>query len=94
MIKMSFREAQLLALGAASLKGQKPEFVELNCLQKFYLGDMIEVIEIRLDCPCIVVRIADGPESYLEVKYLADKIVDACVDVLREFAEYLDTYNN
>ena len=93
MDKMTFREAQLLVIGALALKGRKANFVELNNLQVFKIGDVVEVIEIRLDTDCIVVKTADGPESYICVENFADRVIDECIDILREVAYNIDEYN-
>lgn len=93
MDKMTFREAQLLVIGAEALKGRNPKFVTLNNLQVFPIGDVVEVIEIRLDTDCIVVKTADGPESYICVDNLAERVVDECIDILREVAYFVDEYN-
>lgn len=91
---MTFREAQLLVVGAELLKGREvSKYVALNNLQKFKIGDVVEVVEIRLDSDCIVVRTAEGPESYICVDNLAEKVVDECVDILREVAYFIDEYN-
>lgn len=93
MDKMTFREAQLLVIGAEALKGRNVEFVTLNNLQTFKIGDVIEVVEIRLDTPCVVARTADGPESYINVEMLSEKVVDECIEILREVAFYVDEFN-
>ena len=90
---MTFREAQLLVIGAEALKGRKVEYVTLNNLQKFNIGDVIEVVEIGLDIPCVVVRAADGPESYIYVEMLSEKVIDECIEILREVAHNVDEYN-
>lgn len=80
-------------IGAEALRGRKVEYVTLNNLQTFKIGDVVEVIEIRLDKPCVVVRVADGPESYINVEMLSDKVIDECIEILREIAHYVDEYN-
>ena len=37
-----------------------------------------------------VVRMADGPESYCEIKMFAKWVIDECVEILREVAAYWD----
>lgn len=91
--KMTFREAQLLVIGAEATKGRKPECVTLNNLQVFQIGDLLQVTEIRIDSPCVIVKVAEGPESYLPVESLSEKVVDECIDILREVAFNVDEYN-
>ena len=86
MDKMTFREAQLLVIGVYALKGRKVKFVELNNLQEFKIGDNLTVVEISLEKQAIVVRIADGIESYILIEYLADQVVNECIGILREVA--------
>lgn len=89
MEKMTFREAQLLVKGARPA-GDKRTCVELNELQKFHIGDCVEVVEISLEYPAIVLRMADGPESYCEIKMFADWVIDECIEALREVAAAWD----
>lgn len=87
MEKMTFREAQLLVLGADVT--QHPDKVVLNNLQTFHIGDDIEVVEISLLIPAIVVRFGEL-ESYIPIKNLAEWVVDECITILREVADYYD----
>lgn len=80
-------------IGAEALKGRKVEYVTLNNLQKFNIGDVIEVVEIRLDTPCVVVRTADGPESYINVEMLSENVIDECIEILREVAFFVYEHN-
>lgn len=87
---ISFREAQLMVIGAESLQNRHPKFVTLNNLQKFNIGDCIEVVEISLDSDSIVIRVAEGPESYINVYNLSETIINECIRILREVANYVD----
>lgn len=91
MDKMTFREAQLLVIGAEALGGRKVKFVTLNNLQEFNIGDNLRVVEISLEHPAIVVRIADGVESYIGIDNLSDKVVDECIEILRDVAMEVDS---
>ena len=91
MDKMTFREAQLLVIGAEALGGRKVEFVELNNLQTFRIGDCAEVTEIRLDKPVINVRVAEGTNSYCNIDNFSDKVVDECIEILRDVAMEVDS---
>lgn len=93
MEKMTFREAQLLVIGAEARKGRKPECVTLNNLQVFQIGDLLEVTEIRLDSPCVIVTFVEGPASFIPVESLSEKVVDECIEILREVAFNVDEYN-
>ena len=64
--------------------------VELNNLQVFSIGDNVEVIEISLHEPVVVVRVAESVESYIPIDSLSEKVVDACIDILRETACNID----
>lgn len=88
MVKMSFREAQLMVLGADRL--HRHGSVELNNLQVFDIGDNVEVIEISLHEPVVVVRVAECMKSYIPIDSLSEKVVDACIDILRETAFNID----
>ena len=87
---INFREAQLLVYGACLHKGMQVDRVILNNLQKFHIGDVVEVVEIPLDKPCIVIECVECVQSYVYIKYLSDKVVDECIDILREYAKYID----
>ena len=91
MEKMTFREAQLLVIGSESER--KVEYIALNSFQKFSIGDTMMVVEIRLDNPCVVAQMADGPECYIPVENLSEKVVDECIDVMREVAWQNDINN-
>lgn len=93
MDKTTFREAQLLVIGAEAVKGRKSEYVALNNLQVFQIGDLVQVTEIRLDSPCVIIKVAEGPESYVPIDSLSEKVVDECIDILREVASNVDQYN-
>ena len=88
MVKIGFREAQLMVLGADRLhrKGN----VELNNLQVFSIGDNVDVIEISLHQPVVVIKTAECVESYVPIESLSEKVVDACIDILREVAFNVD----
>lgn len=88
MIKIGFREAQLMVLGADRL--HRHGNVELNNLQRFSIGDNVEVIEISLHRPVVVIKIAECVESYVPIESLSEKVVDACIDILREVAFNVD----
>lgn len=95
MDKMSFREAQLLVIATVYQATCKPaEYVPLNWEQKFNIGDLAEVVEIRLDSPHIVVKVADGPESLCHIDNFSDKVIDECVEILRGVAAYHDSTNH
>ena len=91
MEKMTFREAQLCVLGSLPEYCDKSKGVELNNLQIFAIGEGINVIEICLDKPFVVVRISDGPEAYLPIMSLAEWVIIECVRILREVAAYYDS---
>lgn len=82
MDKMSFREAQLLVLATA----KETTAVELNNEQVFMIGDLADVISINLCTPHIVIRIADGPETYCPIDNFSDKVIDECIKILRDVA--------
>lgn len=88
MIKIGFREAQLMVLGADRL--HRHGNVELNNLQVFSIGDNVEVIEISLHQPVVVIKTAECVESYVPIESLSEKVVDACIDILRETAFNID----
>lgn len=83
----------MLVIGAEATKGRKSEYVALNNLQVFQIGDLVQVTEIRLDSPCVIVKVAEGPESYVPIESLSEKVVDECIDILREVAYNVDEYN-
>lgn len=93
MDKMTFREAQLLVIGAEAIRGRNPEFVVLNNLQTFRIGDCAEVTEIRLDRPVINVCVAEGTNSYCDINNFSDGVVEECIEILREVAYNVDEYN-
>lgn len=90
MEKMTFREAQLLVIGA--YRDREVKFVELNNLQRFNIGDNLTVVEISLEVPAIIVRLFgdDGPESYITIDNLSERVVDECIGILREVAWQID----
>lgn len=92
MDKMSFREGQLAVLGATV--GRNWSCIMLNSEQVFNVGDNAEVVEIELNSPHIVVRMADGPESLCHIDNFSDKVIDECVEILRGVAAYYDWENN
>ena len=90
MDKMTFREAQLLVLGA---NGGKTNKVIPEGMQLIPIGDMLEITEICLDKPCVVVRFGeDGPESYCSIEKFSEAIIDEVIGYLREVAFELDYY--
>lgn len=91
MDKMTFREAQLLVIG--SEPGRKVEYIALNSFQKFSIGDTMMVVEILLDKPCVVAKVADGLECYIPIENLSEKVVDECINVMREVAWQNDIDN-
>lgn len=93
MDKMSFREAQLAVLGAKPESAKWRE-IGLNNEQKFSIGDVAEVICIKLDSPHIIVQIAEGPASYCHIDSFSDRVIDECVEILRGIAAYYDYENN
>ena len=86
MEKMTFREAQLLAKGAGAKGRVIPEGMQL-----IPIGDELEIVEICLDKPCVVVRFGDdGPGSYCHIDNFSDAIKDEVIGLLREVAFELD----
>ena len=90
MDKMSFREAQLMVLGA---NGGKTDSVIPEGMQLIPIGDTLEIVEICLDKPFVVVRFGDdGPESYCNIEKFSESIIDECIGFLREVAFEMDYY--
>ena len=87
MSKIGFREAQLMVLGADRL--HRTDHVELNNLQVFNIGDNVQVVEISLCRPYIVIS-TSGVDSYCHIDNFSEKVVDACIDILREVAFNVD----
>lgn len=83
--QLTFREAQLMCLGI----NPSWEFVALNKLQVFNIGDQVEVVEIRLDSPSIVVNI-HGYESYCNIENFSDAVINKCIGIMREVAMEAD----
>lgn len=88
MKQMTFREAQLMCLGI----NPSWEFVALNNLQVFNIGDHVKVVEIRLDSPSIVVNIL-GHESYCDIKNFSDAVINECIGIMREVVMEIDKKN-
>lgn len=60
-------------------------------MQIIPIGDMLEIVEICLDKPFVVVRMGEGgPESYCPIDKFSEKVQDACIDFLRETAFNID----
>lgn len=60
-------------------------------MQIIPIGDMIEIVEICLDKPFVVVRMGDGgPESYCPIDKFSESVQDECIDLLREVAFNID----
>lgn len=93
MDKMTFREAQLLVIGAEATKGRKTEYVELNDLQVFSIGDVAKVTGISLVHPVINICVAEGANSYCDIKNFSEEFIDECIDILREVAYNVYEYN-
>lgn len=92
---MSFREAQLAVLGSKPKNIEWEDLsVELNNEQVFPIGDVADVVGIRLDSPHILVQVADGPQSWCHIDNFSDKVIDECVEILRGIAAYYDWHNH
>lgn len=87
---MTFREAQLAVLGA---NGGRTSKVVPEGMQIIPIGDNLEITEICLDKPYVVVRFGeDGPESYCPIEKFSEAIIDEIIGYLREVAFELDYY--
>ena len=90
MDKMTFREAQLCVLGTKRCKGERVIPVNMEIIP---IGDTAEIIEICLDKPFVVVRLGGpgGPESYCNIDNFSEKVIDQCVELLRDIAMVEDS---
>ena len=96
MDKMSFREAQLCVTGTVYEEDPHrfEDEVVLNNEQKFMVGDLLEVIGIRLTSPHIVLQMDQGEECLCHIDNFSDKVIDECIEIMRGVAANADFDNH